>query len=495
MEFIHLHDNDTVVVALEPLAAGVCIHLPGGEVAISTELLPGHKYAARPIFVGEAVYKYAAPIGYATADIALGEHVHTHNMKTTLSGIENYEYQPQLPISRQNSEDTKRHFMGYRRANGKVGTRNEIWIMSTVGCVSRLAQKIAIKAEVLHETQCDGVFAFTHPFGCSQTGDDLDSTRDIMAALAQHPNAGGVLVLGLGCENNQGKNLLAKIPAEFHSRIRFFNCQQAEDEIAEGLAAVAELAELASQDQRTECPLSDLVLGMKCGGSDGFSGLSANPLVGRMADRLCDVGGTVLLTETPEMFGAEQILMNRACDEAVFEQTVSLINDFKQYFLDYKQNIYDNPSPGNKDGGITTLEEKSMGAIQKGGTATVRGVLAYAEPVKQSGLNLLQSPGNDAVSSTALTASGATVILFTTGRGTPLGFPAPTVKISSNTGLAQAKKNWIDFDAGQLFSQHSMASLADEFIEYIIQVASGQQTCSERNDQREIAIWKNGVTL
>jgi altronate hydrolase len=496
MNSIFLHHTDSVVIALDALSAGECWDLAGIKTVVEEQLKPGHKYAIKPIAEGERVYKYGAPIGVATVDIARGEHVHSHNMATSLSGLETYHYKCNEPPAQSDKTSCNRTFFGYRRENGRVGTRNEIWVLSTVGCVARLAQKIACKAADLYSDQCDGVFAFTHPFGCSQTGDDLKKTQEIIAALAQHPNAGGVLVLGLGCENNQGKQLLEMIPAEHHRRIRFFNCQEAMDEVALGIHSIGELAQITTLDRRIKCPLSDLVLGMKCGGSDGFSGLSANPLVGRVADQLCGVDGTVLLTETPEMFGAEQILMNRAANRAVFEDIVRLVNDFKRYFIDHNQNIYENPSPGNIAGGITTLEEKSMGAIQKGGVASVKGVLRYAQPVVDCGLHLLQAPGNDGVSSTALTASGATMILFTTGRGTPLGFPSPTIKIASNSALAKSKKNWIDFDAGQLFTGKELSELSEELLDFIVDVASGRlQTCSERNDQREIAIWKNGVTL
>jgi altronate hydrolase len=376
-----------------------------------------------------------------------------------------------------------------------VGTRNEIWILCTVGCVARTAQKIAEEAGRRFAGHVEGVHAFTHPFGCSQLGNDLDHTRRVLAALASHPNAGGVLVVGLGCENNQLDALLASAPGIDRKRLRSFVAQGVGDEIEEGLAAVAELALIAAGDQREPCPLSDLVLGLKCGGSDGLSGVTANPLVGMMADRLADAGGTPVLTEIPELFGAEQLLMDRAADRQVFDEAVAVVNDFKRYFISHGQPIYENPSPGNIAGGITTLEEKSLGAVQKGGHALLTQVLRYGEQVRKPGLALLEAPGADGVSSTALAAAGATVLLFTTGRGTPLGFPAPTLKIASNSDLAARKPNWIDFDAGVVLHGRDMAHAADDLMDLIIETASGRPTRAELNGEREIAIWKNGVTL
>jgi altronate hydrolase len=495
MQCIKLHDRDNVAVALQPISAGSSVELDGQLVCVREEIPAGHKFACSAVVKGTAVVKFGASIGLSSEAINMGEHVHVHNLKTALGDFNEYHYYPEnLPAL--DTRNDSLNFQGYRRETGKVGTRNEVWVLSTVGCVSRLAEKIARDANERYQDQCDGIFAFTHPFGCSQLGDDLHNTRNILLALAQHPNAGAVLILGLGCENNQIQSIINQIPESRRARVAYFNCQDVEDELQEGLAKVEQLVSLMSADKRTVCALSDLVVGMKCGGSDGLSGLSANPLLGRISDAVCNTSGTVLLTETPEMFGAEQILMNRAISQPVFEDIVKLINEFKSYFINHGQTIYENPSPGNKKGGITTLEEKSMGAIQKGGTATVTAVLEYAEPFVEKGLNLIQAPGNDAVSSTALTASGATLILFTTGRGTPMGYPAPTIKVASNSKLAKAKPHWIDFDAGRVFEQQSMDAMAEQFLRYIVDVASGTvKTKSEINEQREIAVWKNGVTL
>ena len=484
-----VHPDDHVGVALSPIAEG---EMAAGVKALAA-IPKGHKMALKPVRAGEDVRKYGWPIGLATHDIAPGDHVHTHNLATQLARVESYSFQPGLaPAS---SKSASRTFMGYRRKDGRVGTRNEIWILCTVGCVARTAQKIAQEANQQFAGKVDGVYAFTHPFGCSQLGDDLDATRKLIAALAMHPNAGGVLILGLGCENNQLKALLEAAPGIDPERLRSFTTQGVGDEQEEGLAAVAELVAKAEADKREPCPLSDLVLGLKCGGSDGFSGITANPLVGMAADRLAEAGGTPVLTEIPEIFGAERLLMQRAADRQVFEDVVSVVNDFKQYFIDHGQPIYENPSPGNIAGGITTLEEKSLGAVQKGGHAPLTQVLRYGDQVKRKGLALLEAPGADGVSSTALTAAGATVLLFTTGRGTPLGFPAPTLKIASNSDLALRKPNWIDFDAGAVLSGLSIEEAADRLMDLIVATASGEQTRSERNGEREIAIWKNGVTL
>jgi altronate hydrolase len=481
--------RDDVAVALSGLAAGDPV---ADGVTARADIPAGHKVALRRIAAGAQVRKYGWPIGHATADIAPGDHVHSHNLATSLSGLEAYAYAPAAAEPLPRLEAT---FQGYRRANGRVGTRNEIWILCTVGCVSRTAQRIAAEADRRFKGRVDGVYALTHPFGCSQLGDDLSATRKMIAALAGHPNAGGVLVLGLGCESNQLDALLPLIPDADPARLRAFAAQAFEDELDEGLQAVEALVAAAEGDAREPCPLSDLVVGLKCGGSDGFSGLTANPLVGRIADAVCGAGGSAILTEIPEIFGAERLLMTRAASPAVFEAIGEVVNDFKAYFLRHGEPVSENPSPGNIAGGITTLEEKSLGAVQKAGRAPVTGVLRYGERVQAPGVALLEAPGNDAVSSTALTAAGATVILFTTGRGTPLGFPAPTLKLATNSGLAQRKPHWIDFDAGRIAAGQSLDAAAGALLDLVIATASGQPTRAEDNGEREIALWKRGVTL
>jgi altronate hydrolase len=484
--------DDDVAVALRPLAAGAVVDVAGTRVTLLADIPKGHKFAARPIAKDVGVHKFGWPFGKALRDIAAGEHVHTHNVTTRLEGVEDYDYRQSAPRAAVGSTRT---FQGYRRQDGRVGTRNEIWILCTVGCVARTAERIARVANERFAGRVDGVHAFTHPFGCSQLGDDLSNTRRVLAALAAHPNAGGVLVIGLGCESNQLDALLAELPAADRNRVRGFSAQKVDDETEEGLAAVEQLVEIAEGDKRTECPLSSLVVGLKCGGSDGFSGLTANPLVGAIADRVADAGGTPILTEIPEVFGAERLLMARAQDHAVFDGIVAVVNDFKRYFLDHNQPVYENPSPGNIAGGITTLEEKSLGAVQKAGHATVTQVLRYGQRVTKPGLAFLEAPGNDAVSSTALVAAGATIVLFTTGRGTPLGFPAPTLKIASNSALAAAKPKWIDYDAGTLLDGKTLDTAGDELLDLVIETASGKAARNEQNGEREIAIWKQGVTL
>jgi altronate hydrolase len=472
----------------------------GDRAVVTLEPIPrGHKVAIRAAAAGESIHKYGWPIGRATADIAVGSHVHSHNLETLLSGTDKYEYLAATAAADVGKVAGKGSvpgsFLGYRRANGKVGTRNEIWILCTVGCVGRTAERIARKAAEKYAGRVDNVVAFPHQFGCSQLGGDLDRTRRLIAGLARHPNAGGVLILGLGCESNQLSKLLTEIPENERERIRYFAAQATEDETEAGLQAVAELVAIAERDQRVPCGLDDLVVGLKCGGSDGFSGITANPLVGRIADRVTAAGGTAVLTEIPEIFGAERLLMERAASREVFDGIVDVVNDFKEYFLRNNQPVHENPSPGNIAGGITTLEEKSLGAVQKGGHATVTQVLRYGERTTQRGLTLLEAPGNDGVSSTALVAAGATILLFTTGRGTPLGFPVPTLKISSNSALAERKSHWIDFDAGKALGAADPEAITDEFLELIVDTASGRPARNEINDEREIAIWKDGVTL
>ena len=448
---------------------------------VDINLENGHKYALCDIKCGENVIKYGNPIGHATEDIKKGEHIHSHNMKTNLSGSIEYEYNPQY--EKTVKLDTDITFMGYERENGDVGIRNEIWIINTVGCVNKVAKKLA---------EITGAKHFEHPFGCSQLGGDHKTTQLILKGLVNHPNAAGVLVLGLGCENNNIDEF-KKVLGEYNpDRVKFLNSQDFDDEIEEGIKLINELKVYADKFVRKPVHISKLKLGLKCGGSDGLSGITANPLVGRLSDKVISYGGSCVLTEVPEMFGAEHLLMQRCPTEELFQKTVKLINNFKEYFIRHDQVIYENPSPGNKAGGITTLEEKSLGCVQKGGKSEVVDVLDYGDTVTKNGLSLLNGPGNDIVAITNLAAAGVHIILFTTGRGTPVGSAVPTVKISTNKALAEKKKSWIDFDASPVLDGNE---LTDEFLEYIIKVASGEETMNEKNDYREISIFKDGIVL
>jgi altronate hydrolase len=489
--------------------AGTEVEVEGARVALREDVPAGHKVALRDLAEGEPVCKYGMPIGATTAAVPAGSWVHSHNLRTRLEGTLEYTYRPSDERGARSAEQVFRGsallaqrssltFDGYRRANGRVGTRNEVWIVNTVGCVNTAAERIARAAAERFGDRVDGVHSFAHPYGCSQLGDDLTYTQKVLGGLLRHPNAGGVLVLGLGCENNQIASFLGLAGDEVDpTRLRSFNTQDVVDEVERGVELVGELVERMASDRREPCPIADLLIGHKCGGSDGFSGITANALVGRIADRVTALGGGVILTEVPEMFGAEQVLMDRAASEEVFHDLVGMVNDFKTYFVRHGQPVYENPSPGNKAGGLTTLEEKSLGAIQKGGRATVTRVVRYGEQAGTGGLTLLEAPGNDGVSSTAMVASGATVLLFTTGRGTPLGFPVPTVKVSSNSAIAEKKPHWIDFNAGRLLDgTATMEELADDLLRYVLDVASGRaRTNNEKHGYREIAIWKHGVTL
>ena len=444
-------------------------------------LTDGHKYAIRDISCGEDIIKYGNPIGHATEDIQKGEHIHTHNMKTNLSGVIEYTYTPfEAQTERVTEVPT---FMGYLRENGDVGIRNDIFIVNTVGCVNKVSEQLA---------SMTGAIAFTHPFGCSQLGDDQTITQLVLRGIVNHPNAAGVLVLGLGCENNNIDVFKAVLGEWDDKRVKFLNCQDFADEIAEGVRLIEELKAYANAFKRQPIPVSKLRVGLKCGGSDGYSGISANPLVGRFSDQLISMGGSCVLTEVPEMFGAEHLLMARAESEDVFNQIVSLINNFKEYYERHNQVIYENPSPGNKKGGITTLEEKSLGCVQKAGSRAVVDVLDYGDTVRKYGLSLLNGPGNDIVAITNLFAAGCHLILFTTGRGTPVGSGVPTVKIATNHDLAVRKSAWIDYDASPVLDG---IDLDGHFFDYLIQVASGEQTKNEQKGYREISIFKDGVTL
>ncbi len=490
--FIKIHPSDLVAVALTPLASGSALQVDGQSVTLLEDIPQGHKFALSPIPAGSPVIKYGAPIGVAKEDIPAGGWVHVHNVKTGLGDVLDYTYQPQGSSLAPTGERT---FQGYRRADGRAAVRNEIWIIPTVGCVNDVARAIERRAQTFKTGAIDGIFAFPHPYGCSQMGDDQENTRKVLADLINHPNAGGVLVLGLGCENSNIDVLKPYIGQWDENRVKFLVCQESDDEVEDALALIEELAKYAGSFHREPIPCSELVVGMKCGGSDGLSGITANPTVGAFSDLLISKGGTPILTEVPEMFGAETLLMNRCENEALFEDTVGLINGFKNYFTSHNQTIYENPSPGNKKGGISTLEDKSLGCTQKSGSAPVSGVLSYGEPVKTRGLNLLSAPGNDLVASTALAASGCHIVLFTTGRGTPFASPVPTVKISSNSALAGKKKNWIDFNCGMLVEDGTVAELGEKLFEYVLEVASGKEVKAEQAGFHDLAIFKQGVTL
>ncbi|HIX16398.1 MAG TPA: altronate dehydratase family protein [Candidatus Hungatella pullicola] len=491
-DFIKIHGGDNVAVALKPLSAGTKVLVESNEVELITDIPQGHKFALKDIKAGEPIVKYGYPIGNAREDIKKGEWIHTHNLKTGLGDLLTYTYNKQdtsLPATEE------RFFQGYRRPNGKVGVRNGIWIIPTVGCVNNIATAIERQAQKFVTGTVEEIAAFPHPYGCSQMGDDQENTRTILADLINHPNAGGVLVLGLGCENSNIPELKRYIGEYDPNRVKFLVCQESEDEIADALKLIEELAQYVGTFHREPVSCSELIIGMKCGGSDGLSGITANPTVGAFSDMLVSKGGTTILTEVPEMFGAETLLMNRCENQAVFEKTVDLINDFKNYFTSHNQTIYENPSPGNKKGGISTLEDKSLGCVQKSGSAVVKDVLKYGEPVHTKGLNLLSAPGNDLVASTALAASGAHIVLFTTGRGTPFACPVPTMKISTNTALSQKKNNWIDFNCGVLVEDTDMETLKNRFFDFVIEVASGKKVKSEEAGFHDMAIFKQGVTL
>ena len=490
--YIKINPLDEVAVALVPLTKGATLSLDTQEICLLDDIPQGHKFSIKPILKGASVYKYGAPIGLATKDIAKGEWVHTHNLKTGLDDLVTYSYKKTISLL---PSVESLLFQGYRRPDGKVGVRNEIWIIPTNGCVNKIVTTLEYQAQKYVSGSLEKIASFPHPYGCSQMGEDQENTRRILAGLINHPNAGAVLVLGLGCENTSIEELKKYLGSYDSNRVRFLVAQESEDEVAEALSILSELAKYTKTFTRESIPCSELIIGTKCGGSDGLSGITANPAVGLFSDMLISQGGTTILTEVPEMFGAETLLMNRCVDESIFEETVKLINDFKSYFKEHDQVIYDNPSPGNKEGGISTLEDKSLGCTQKSGTAPVNGVLAYGEPVKTKGLNLLSAPGNDLIAATALAASGAHIVLFTTGRGTPFACPIPTLKISSNSTLHQKKDNWIDFNCGSIVENETIQEVAKKLFDFILETASGRLVKSEKAGYHDLAIFKTGVTL
>ncbi len=491
MKTIHINENDNVIVALQDFKKGD----QADEITTVTDVPKGHKIAYRDIAKGEAIIKYGQVIGEAKEDIAKGTHIHTHNMQTRLSDVLEYTYDP-VPQNDVKAESPYQLY-GYKRANGTVGIRNELWVIVTVGCVNSVAKNIVNEfRETRDISTIDGVYTYQHPYGCSQMSADHENTVKILRDLVTHPNAGGILILGLGCENNQLGPFYEGLQNIDPTRIRYFNCQEVKDEVDTALNYMDELLAIMKDDQREPIDWSDLTFGLKCGGSDGFSGITANPLLGRFSDRVISYGGNIILTEVPEMFGAENLLMNRARNEKVFNDIVNLINGYKQYFIDNHQVVYENPSPGNKAGGITTLEDKSCGCIQKGGTAIIDGTINYGDKRTVPGLNLLYGPGNDLVSTTGMGAAGAQMVLFTTGRGTPFGGFIPTCKVATNSDIYNRKTHWFDFNAGICVEDKTLDEACDIFMEKVVKIVNGEiKTSNEANDYKEIAIFKTGVTL
>lgn len=493
-DFIKINPKDNVIVALKDLPINHIINLKEISIELKNDVNQGHKIAIKEIKKNEDIIKYGVPIGHALEDIKIGEHVHTHNIKTNLKDLLNYSYDKK-------TEDFKvslpnKNVNVYQRKNGDVGIRNELWIVPTVGCVNGIGEQIKERFEKENDiSNIDGVFMFPHNYGCSQLGDDHETTKIILQNMVKHPNAGGVLILGLGCENNQIGPFMDTLGNYDENRVKTLITQDVEDEVEEGLKLLKELYNTMKNDKRVEAPISSLKIGLECGGSDSFSGITANPLLGELSNYLINYGGTTVLTEVPEMFGAETFLMERAKDKETFDKVVCLINDFKEYFIKHDQEIYENPSPGNKKGGITTLEEKSLGAVEKSGKSEVIDVLKYGEIIKKNGLNLLSAPGNDLVATTALAASGCHMVIFTTGRGTPFGGFVPTIKVSTNSNIFNKKKNWMDFNAGALVEDKTMDEVLESLIDLIVEVSNGKQSKNEINKFRNLAIFKSGVTL
>ena len=493
--FLKINPADSVVVCLQAIPAGTLLEIDGKSITLLQDTPAGHKVAINDMKEGEDIIKYGYPIGHALKDLKAGEWINEDNLKTNLSGKLEYTYSPVNEKLTIPTED--RTFKGYVRKNGDVGVRNEVWIVPTVGCVNGIAERLAAKLQ--EETKLEGIdaiYSWHHNYGCSQLSEDHENTRKVLRDLVLHPNAGAVLVLSLGCENNQPKDFMEMLGDYDKERIKLLVTQEVDgDEVEAGMEILRKLYAIAKEDKREDVPVSKLRVGLKCGGSDGFSGITANPLVGEFSDWLVAQGGTSILTEVPEMFGAETILMNRCETPELFEKTVKLVNDFKEYFLSHGEPVGENPSPGNKKGGISTLEDKALGCTQKCGRAPVSGVLGYGDRLEVNGLNLLSAPGNDLVASTALAAAGCHIVLFTTGRGTPFGTFVPTMKIATNPTLAQRKATWIDFNAGQLIEGKDMFAVRNEFIDKVLSVASGEPAQNEKNGYREISIFKNGVTL
>lgn len=493
--WIKVNPKDNLIVALESIDINTEIEVSGEKVVIKQAITKGHKIAISNIKKGQMLTKYGEYLGQASIDIEAGEWIHSHNAKTNLHAKTDYQYLPESIAELDQIAD--REVKIYRRANGDVAVRNELWVIPTVGCVNGIAQQIINTFTAQFDISAiDGVHVFTHQFGCSQLGDDHKKTKQLLQSMVTHPNAGGVLVLGLGCENNQIDPFREELGEIDETRIQFMVAQKYDNEIQEGVNRLASILETMRHDKRSEGKLSELRFGLECGGSDGLSGITANPLLGAFSDAVIANGGTTVLTEVPEMFGAESLLMNRAVNKEVYSKIVTMINGFKDYYLKHNLPVYENPSPGNKAGGITTLEDKSLGCTQKAGTSQVVDVIEYTHKISKPGLMLLNAPGNDAIATSALGAAGCQLVLFSTGRGTPYGGFVPTMKIATNSDLAARKPHWIDFNAGVLVTEDiEMKNLLNQFLDKVADIASGEQAKNEVNGIRELAVWKNGVTL
>lgn len=463
---IVINDKDNV---------GVCL--------TETDNIPaGHKVALCDINKDDFVIKYGQIIGRATQFIPKGSWVHSHNLRSHLDEKMEYEYN----YKAFNPEIKAGTFLGYKRDKGRAGIRNEIYIIPTVGCVNNVCMRVEKLCQKYVKGSIDGIFALTHQFGCSQLGEDNDNIKKLLCSVALNPNASYVLFVGLGCENNGLDGIKEYLKPFNRDNIAYFNCQEVEDDVSYAVDIIKGFADKVKDLKREEVSLKELCIGLKCGGSDGYSGLTANPLVGTITDKFVSLGASAILTEVPEMFGAEQLLMNKCKDKQVFVKYKEMIENFKAYYTDNGFPVYENPSPGNKKGGITTLEEKSLGCVEKAGSTEIVDVLEYGELVTKSGVSVLNAPGNDLIASTALAASGCQIVLFTTGRGTPFSTFVPTMKIATNDRLSNFKSNWIDFNA---FSMN-----AEGLFDIIMSTVNGVYKC-KNEDQREIAFYKTGVTL
>lgn len=499
MSAIKLYPQDTVALATSELKKGQTVTVDGETITLLDDIPNAHKIALKDFETGEAVRKYDNIIGYASKPIKKGEWIHSHNEVTGLGKSKEYTYDFN-PISIFPGESDKT-FMGYDRADGGAGIRNHLAIISTVFCANGPLRKLARMAEAKYPAteNFDGIIAFDQEFGCSQTGKDLVTTCKIIAGIAKNANFGGVLLVSNGCEMAIPSVLEQYMGDYDKKRIRTLTLQEVEDEFTAGMELIDEIMEEMKDDKRTPININRLHIAMNCGGSDGYSGITANTLLGTLCDTLVKEGAIMNMTEVPEMMGAEHILMNRAADKSIFDDIVKMMYDYDAYFARYGEKAADNPTQGNKAGGLTTLEEKSLGCIQKGGHCAVMEVLEYGERATKNGFVLVSGPGNDLAGVSGQIAAGAVLTIFTTGRGTPCGFAGPTFRLASNTALATRKSNWIDYDAGRLLTAKTpeeVEALNKELYDAIMATVNGQyRTRTEENGYYILGALKDGVTL
>jgi altronate hydrolase len=496
---ILLHPGDNVVIARVAVGAGQSVEAGPFTLTARDFIPPGHKLAIKGIASGEPVYRYGNLIGFATRPIEPGQHVHEHNLG--YKEVQTEGEAPMLAPERRILHST-RSFLGFQRHDGRVGTRNYIAVVAASNCAAYTSELIAESfADEALPASVDGIVAFPHGEGCGMSiGPDSEQLQRTLKGVLDHPNVSAALILGLGCEVNQISHYLGKAGDNAPATLQGLTMQETggtRGAVESARRHLRQFVERAAEEKRSETPASKIVLGLNCGGSDSFSGITANPALGHCSDLIVEQGGTVVLAETTEIFGAEHLLTRRARSPEIAAKLLRTIENYKAYLRQFGGSFNDNPSPGNKEGGLTNILEKSLGAVAKAGTSTLEDVLNFAERIEASGFLFMDTPGYDPVSITGLAAGGVNLIAFTTGRGSAIGFPnIPVVKIASNSNTFRRMRDNMDVNAGRIADgQASIPEVGAEIFELLLRVASGERTCAERIGHHEFAPWRIGPVM